>query len=122
MNQAATFVHREVYQKTGLLDTGNRYTMDYEWLVRAMRHYRCVPIPHVLTYYRRRKGSITDLHVKKQFEDFLVLRRRYHQPRLSRGEFRVLFYIYTDWMRKIPWLRRLVRRIKGFFGKAPLHP
>lgn len=122
INQAATFVHREVYQKAGLLDTGNRYTMDYEWLVRAMHHYQCVPIPHVLTYYRRRKGSITDVHVRKQFDDFLAVRRRYHQPRLSRAEFRILFYIYTDWLRKIPWLRRLVRRIKGVFGKAPLHP
>jgi hypothetical protein len=122
MNQAATFVHREVYQKVGLLDTGNRYTMDYEWLVRAMHKHRCVPIPHVLAFYRRRRGSIMDAHVKKQYEDFLTIRRRYHQPRLSRGEFRIRFYLYTDWLRQIPEMRRLVRRIKGICGRAPLHP
>jgi glycosyltransferase involved in cell wall biosynthesis len=122
INQAATFVHREAYQKAGMLDTGNRYTMDYEWLVRAMHHYQCVPIPHVLTFHPRRKGSITDLHVKNQFEDFLAMRRRYRQPRLCRGEFRILFYLYTDWLRQIPLARKLVRRVKGVFGKAPLHP
>ena len=122
INQSATFVHREVYQKVGLLDIRNRYTMDYEWVVRAMHHYQCVPIPRVLTYYHRRKGSITDLHVKKQFEDFRALRRRYHQPRLCKAEFRILFYLYSDWLRQIPAARRMVRSVKGLFGKAPLHP
>jgi glycosyltransferase involved in cell wall biosynthesis len=122
MNQASLFVHREVYEKVGLLDAENRYTMDYEWLVRAMHHYQCVPIPHVLTYYRRRKGSITDVHLKRQFDDFLAIRRRYHQPRLCRAEFRILFYIYTDRLRKVSWLRRGVRHVKGLFGMKPLHP
>ncbi|MGA2174043.1 MAG: glycosyltransferase family 2 protein [Verrucomicrobiota bacterium] len=122
MNQASTFVHREVYQKIGLLDVSVRDAMDYEWLVRAMHHYRCVPIPHVLAFYRRRPGSIMDANTVTFFKRFLVLRRRYHQPRLSRGEFRILFYIYTDPLRRIPWLRRFMRRIKGLFGKAPLHP
>ncbi len=96
MNQAATFVHREVYQKAGLLDVGNRYTMDYEWLVRAMHHYKCVPMHHVMTYYRRRKGSITQVNLKKQYEDFLAIRRRYGKSYFSLGELRIRFYLYTD--------------------------
>lgn len=122
MNQASTFVHREVYAKVGLLDISIRDAMDYEWLVRAMHHYQCVPIPQVLTLYRRRQGSIMDAQKVKFFKRFLAIRRQYHQPRLSRAEFRILFYIYTDRFRQIPRLRRMVRRIKGFFGKAPLHP
>jgi glycosyltransferase involved in cell wall biosynthesis len=122
MNQASTFVHREVYQKVGLLDVSVRYAMDYEWLVRAMHHFRCVPIPQVLTFYRRRPGSIMDAHMAKHFETFLAVRRKYNCPRWSRAEFRIRFYIYTDWLRKIPWSRRFVRRIRGLFGKAPLHP
>jgi GT2 family glycosyltransferase len=122
MNQASTFVHREVYQKVGLLDITIRYAMDYEWLVRAMHHYRCVPIPQVLTFYRRREGSIMDAHMAKHFETFLAVRRKYNKPRLSRADFMFQFYIYTDCLRKIPRLRRFVRQIKGFFGKAPPHP
>jgi glycosyltransferase involved in cell wall biosynthesis len=122
MNQAATFVHREVYQKVGMLNVSIRDAMDYEWLVRAMHHYRCVPIPHVLAFYRRRSGSIMDANAVRFFKTFLALRRKYNKPRLSRAEFRIRFYIYTDWLRRIPWLRGIVRRIKGLFGKAPLHP
>jgi glycosyltransferase involved in cell wall biosynthesis len=122
MNQASTFVHRKVYQKVGLLDVSIRDAMDYEWLVRAMHHYRCVPIPHVLAFYRRRPGSIMDANTVRFFKTFLALRRKYNRPRLSRAELRIRFYIHTDWLRKIPWLRRFVRRIKGIFGKAPLHP
>jgi glycosyltransferase involved in cell wall biosynthesis len=122
MNQAATFVHREVYQKVGLLDVSVRDAMDYEWLVRAMHHYRCVPIRRVLAFYRRRSGSIIDANAVNFFKTFLALRRKYNKPRLSGAEFRIRFYIYTDWLRRIPWSRRFVRRIRGLFGKAPLHP
>ena len=122
INQASTFVHREVFQKVGLLDLSDRYTMDYEWTVRAMHHYQCVAIPTVLTCYRRRKGSITDAHLVKQFERFLTIRRFYGQPRFSRAELRIRFFIYTNWLRKITWLRRGVRTVKSAFGKAPLHP
>jgi glycosyltransferase involved in cell wall biosynthesis len=122
INQSATFIHREAYAKVGLLDVSDRYTMDYEWLVRAMHHYECAPIPHVLTFYRRRRGSITDANLVRQFENFLAIRRRYGQPRLCRAEFRIRFYLYTDWLRRVRWFRRSVRRIERLLGKEPLHP
>jgi len=122
MNQASTFVHREVYEKVGLLDVSIRYAMDYEWLVRAMHHYKCVPIPQVLTFYLRRRGSIMDANMVKHFETFLAVRRKYNRPRWSRAEFRILFYIYSEPLRRIRWLRRFVRQVKGLFGRRPLHP
>jgi glycosyltransferase involved in cell wall biosynthesis len=122
MNQPSTFVHREVYERIGLLEVSNRYAMDYEWLVRAMHHYKCVPIPHVLSYSRRRPGSITDIHMAEQFKEFLRQRRKYGKPHLSWAEFRLRFYLYSDSLRKIRWLRRGIRHIKALFGKEPLHP
>ena len=122
MNQPATFVHREVYEKVGLLEVSNRYAMDYEWLVRAMHVYKCVPIPHVLACYQRRRGSITDAYLVKQFEEFLRIRRKYGQSRLTVAEFRIRFFLYTDWLRRIPWARQVARRVKKAFGHEPLHP
>jgi glycosyltransferase involved in cell wall biosynthesis len=122
MNQPSTFVHRDVYEKIGFLDVSNRYAMDYEWLVRAMHHYKCVPIPHVLSYSRRRAGSITDVYMAEQFREFLRQRRKYGKPILSLAEFRLRFFLYTDWLRKKRWLRGRVRQIKALFGKEPLHP
>lgn len=122
MNQASTFVHREVYAKAGLLDVSIRYAMDYEWLVRAMHHYKCVPIPHVLTYYRRRKGSIMDAHTLKHYYMFLAVRRQYRLSYFAPGELRIRFYIYTDPLRRIQWIRRFVRSAKRLFGQEPAHP
>jgi glycosyltransferase involved in cell wall biosynthesis len=122
INQASTFIHREVFEKVGLLDVDDHYTMDYEFFVRAMHHYKCVPINHVLAYYQRRKGSITHAHLRKQFENFLKIRRLYNQPYLSQAEFRIRFYIYTDWLRQMKSVRKAVRFVKRMAGKEPLHP
>jgi glycosyltransferase involved in cell wall biosynthesis len=122
INQPSTFVHREVYEKVGLIDVSIRCAMDYEWVVRAMHHYQCVPIPHVLSYSRRRKGSITDAHMPEHYREFLRQRRKYGRPFWSRAEFSLRFFIYTDWLRRIRWLRRWVRKVKAIFGEEPLHP
>ena len=122
INQASTFVHRSVYEKTGLLDVNDRFTMDYEWTVRAMHHFRCQPIPHVLSFYRRRKGSIIDAGMVHQIKGFLRLRHQYKKPRLSRADLRIYFYLWTDCLRQIRWVRKAVRWIKTLFGQQPLHP
>jgi len=122
INQPSTFVHREVYQKVALIDVSNRYAMDYEWVLRAVQHYKCVHIPHVLSYFRRRKGSITDAHMPEQFREFIRQRRKYGKSRFSRVELGFWFYIYTDWLRQIPFVRRGVRRVKRVFGKEPVRP
>jgi glycosyltransferase involved in cell wall biosynthesis len=122
INQASTFVHREVYQKVGLLDVSIRYAMDYEWMVRAMHHYRCVRIPHVLTIYRRRQGSLMDAHMAKHFETFMAVRRKYNRPVWSQAEFRIRFYLYTEPLRRVRWLRQIVRKAKKLCGVSPMHP
>lgn len=122
LNQASTIVHREVYARAGLLDVSIHYAMDYEWLVRAMHLYKCVYIPAVLTSYRRRKGSIMDANMAKHFETFLATRRAYRQPRFSAAEWRLRFFIYTDWMRQNLFMRKTVRKIKGLFGHQLKHP
>ena len=120
--QASTFVHRSVYEKVGLLDVNCRYAMDYEWIVRAAHQYRCQPLPIVLTHYHRRKGSIMDANMAAHYRTFLNVRRRYRRSYFAPGEWRIRFYLMTEPLRRILWLRRKVRRIKALFGREPLHP
>lgn len=122
INQPSTIVHREVYDKVGLLNVEDRYAMDYEWVVRAMHHYRCQPLAETLAFAHRRRGSITDANMVRQFQRFLEIRRQYHQPVLSRAEFRIRFYIYTEGLRRIGLARRAVRFVKRQLGREPLHP
>ncbi len=114
--QASTFVHRRVYEKVGLLDPSFRYAMDYEWLVRASREFPTTPLPDVLTHYHCRVGSIMDANLARFHQDFLRIRRRYGLPAWSLDEFRFRFYIWTESLRRIGWLRRAVRRVKTAFG------
>jgi glycosyltransferase involved in cell wall biosynthesis len=120
--QASTFVHREVYEAVGGLDVNCRYAMDYEWTVRAARQFRCQPLPIVLTHYHRRPGSIMDENMAGFFREFLQVRRRYHLSYLSVGEFRIRFYLATEPLRRVSWIRRGARRVKRVFGCEPAHP
>jgi hypothetical protein len=96
--------------------------MDYEWTVRAMHCFRCQPVPIVFTNYFRRRGSITDAGMVNAYHDFLRVRRKYHKSRFESAEWRLRFYIWTEPLRRILWLRRGVRAVKGMFGDKPLHP
>ena len=122
ISQAATFVHRSVYERVGLLEVGCRDAMDYEWTVRAAHQFRCQPLAAVLAHYHRRPGSIMDAHLAAFYRTFLRLRRQYHQSYFSAGELRIRWYLWTEPLRRVRWLRRCVRGVKGCFGRAPLHP
>ncbi len=123
--QASTIVHREVYEKVGLLDEENHmfYTMDYEWILRAAKHYETIVIPDVLSIYRRRKDSITDTleGTYKQHKDFLSIRRKYKCSRFSLQEIKLNFYLISHPLRRINWLRSIIRKIKIYFGISVYH-
>lgn len=122
INQAATWVHRSVYERVGVLDVSIRYAMDYEWTVRAMREFRCQPIPDVLAIYHRRPGSLMDAHMPAHYETFLRVRRKLGMSFFDRGEFAIRFYLLTEPLRRQRWLRARVRQVKGWFGYAAAHP
>lgn len=122
INQPSIFVHRSVYQDVGLLDTNNKYAMDYEWMVRATRRFECLYIPETLAVYRRRKGSIMDAHAADQFRVFRSVRRAHHRSRFEYLEFLTLYYLWTEPLRRMRWLRGAVRRVKRLFGWEPAHP
>lgn len=122
INQASTFVHREVYETVGLLDGTYRYAMDYEWVVRAMHQYTCQPIDIVLSHYHRRPGSIMDVGIAQQHREFLRVRRHYGLKRASRADLVFRWYLLIEPLRRITWLRRLVRNVKRLLGREPRHP
>jgi len=116
INQASTIVHRKVYAQVGLLDESYRHAMDYEWTVRAMHHFRCQPLPVIVSHYHRRVGSIMDKGMGDQFRAILRVRRKYGRSRFEPAELMFRWYIATEPLRRVGWLRRAVRRIKSAAG------
>lgn len=123
INQQSTFMHREVFEKVGGMDVKNRHTMDWEWMVRAVREFPCHTFPHLLACYQRRRGSIIDGEgLLAQYRDFIRIRREHGAPVWSLAELRLRSYIWTHPFRRVAWLRRGVRTIKSWVGRKPLHP
>jgi len=122
VNQASTVVHRSVYDRVGLMDEQYRYAMDYEWTVRASRDFQCQTLDFVIAHYHRRPGSIMDKGIAAQHREFLRVRRRYGCSRWNRHELRLHWYLWTEPLRRMGWLRRAVRRVKTLAGREPLHP
>ncbi len=120
--QASTFVHRSVYDKVGLFNKSLRFSMDYEWMVRASRRFQCYHLPAVLTYYHRRHGSITDQGQFNQFVEILKIRRKLGGALFCSVQFILIYYIVTQPLRRIPWLRKAIRQIKTFLGHPPQNP
>lgn len=122
INQASTFLRRRLVERIGGLDVTIRDAMDYEWLVRATRAASCVYIPEVLSVYHRRRGSIMDSHTVEFFRRFRTVRRLHGRKWTERLEWLSLYYIWTDPLRRIRWVRRTVQWVKRVFGCGPLHP
>lgn len=122
VNQASTVVHRRVYERVGLMDEAYRYAMDYEWTVRASREFRCQPLDFVIAHYHRRPGSIMDKGIAGQHREFLRVRRRYGCSVWDRNELRLRWFLWSEPLRRVRWLRRVVRRAKALAGREPLHP
>jgi len=122
INQASTFLRRRVVEQIGPLDVTIRDAMDYEWLVRATQVSTCVYIPQVLSIYHRREGSIMDSHMADFFRTFRRIRRAHHRNRTEYLEWLSLYYIWTEPLRRVRWLRRAVRRVRRWIGGEALHP
>lgn len=120
--QASTFVHREVYDRVGLLDENYHHAMDYEWVVRAVGMYPCRHIPLVLTHYFWRKGSIMQSKMMGFHQDFLKVRRAMKCSHWQVAELYNRLYLAMEPLRRIRWLRRLVRKIKAYIGVEVVHP
>jgi len=122
INQASTFMSRRLVEQIGGLDVTIRDAMDYEWFVRATRIAKCVYIPQVLSIYHRRQGSIMDRNMVDFFRTFRAIRRAHHRKLAEPLEWQSISYIWTEPLRRIRWLRKIVRWVKRLFGREPIHP
>lgn len=122
INQASTFLRRRLVERIGGLDVTIRDAMDYEWLVRATHVAACVYIPKTLSIYHRRQGSIMDRRMVDFFKTFRAVRKSHHRRKTESLEWLALYYIWTDPLRRVGWIRTIVRWMKRLLGREPIHP
>jgi glycosyltransferase involved in cell wall biosynthesis len=95
VNPSAYFYRRQVQEKVGPFDEASHYSMDYDFLLRASRHYDFFKINETLGNYRYIKGTKTfesnsTDHWKKQ----LVFSRKYwkYLTRKQKVSIRLSYY------------------------------
>ncbi|MGI0494894.1 glycosyltransferase family 2 protein [Alkalinema pantanalense CENA528] len=71
ITQPATFLRREVVERTGLLATNYRYVFDWDYWIRVSRRYEFVRVPIVVAGYRITGENLTTTGNRSRFQEML---------------------------------------------------
>jgi glycosyltransferase involved in cell wall biosynthesis len=84
ISQPATFWRRDVVERVGLFDVNEHYSMDYDYSLRVLQHYRLWVMDHTLAAFRVHPGSKSG-QIRRHFATDLEVARRYSQSALIRN-------------------------------------
>lgn len=79
--QPSTFWSRTLWEAAGPLDVSLRYTMDYDFWLRAIRLAPPLVIPRPLSAFRIHKTSKGGSQYEQQFDEEIQVLRRYNKSR-----------------------------------------
>jgi glycosyltransferase involved in cell wall biosynthesis len=74
--QPSTFWRRELQEKIGLFSVDRRYTMDYEYWLKALKHGPVLVVPHLFSAFRVHSLSKGGSAYEKQMAEQLETARR----------------------------------------------
>ena len=81
IHQPTVFVRKEVFERAGLLDESYHYAMDYEWWLRAAKHFPFHYVPSYLATYRFHKDAKSFAPLEKfVYPDQLRASKKYWGP------------------------------------------
>jgi len=113
VQQISTIFRREVFDTTGYINEEFNYAMDHEYFVRVLKKYKHYIINDNLAYFRKyaeTKTSSSELNFTKEI---FKLKRLHKGKIFIYDNFRLLLMFIKEPFKKIHWLRRFVRRIRG---------
>ncbi len=113
VQQQSTFFRKEVFDKVGVFDESYNYCMDHEFWIRAASKFEFYVIDADLAMFRRYPGIKTTSDEFGFIKERVRIKRKHKAKIISYGNVRLLYSIIASPFKKIPVLRRLVRKIKG---------
>jgi len=111
--QPSTFFKREVFEKIGYINVKYHYAMDRDFFIRITSIDKIHYINEDLAYFRWQNDSKTMAGPYNFAKELLKIRRSYGGKFFSRGNMDTLYIIVSEPLRRIKWLRNIVRKIKG---------
>lgn len=114
IHQPSTFFRREVFDKIGYIDEGYNYAMDREFFIRISTIDKIYSLDKELAYFRLQPESKTSKGVYNFAKELFMIRLKYRGRFLGRGNLDSIYIIATEPLRRIKFLRNIIRKLKGF--------
>jgi glycosyltransferase involved in cell wall biosynthesis len=113
VQQVSTFFRRSVFEKLGDFNESLHYGMDHEFFLRAARNFKFYTIDADLGIFRRYAGTKTGSNPLGFIKDRIVMRRLYGGRLFCRANAMILYMFISEPFKKLVWLRKIIRQLKG---------
>lgn len=115
ITQQSTFIKKERLDKVGGLNDYYNYVMDYELLLRLTKGgSRFSYVDRTLANFRIHGQSKTMMSSTKFLYEIIDLKIMYKANILTSSNFRIIYYLLTNPLRKIKSLRNIIRQLKSY--------
>ena len=122
VQQVCTFFRRTVFDTVGNFNESLHYGMDHEFFLRAARHFKFHTINADLGIFRRYADSKSGSNALGFIRDRITIRKLHGGRLLCRANLMILYMFISEPFKRIVWLRRLIRRLKGANPDFIRHP
>lgn len=113
ITQNSTFFKRLVFEKIGYLDESLHYAMDRDLFIRIASIKKMPYLPKTLAEFRMQPNAKTAEGSYKFAFELIKIRKKYGGDFFSPGNINDLYLISTQPLRRIVWLRKFIRKLKG---------
>lgn len=111
--QNSTIFRKVVLDEVGLLDEKYHYTMDHELFVRIALKFKSYAIDKDIAFFRMWEESKTATSQIKFYKELVRLKLDYHAKIFSVGNVWLCWQFVKEPFKRIHFLRKLIRTIKG---------
>jgi len=113
VQQQSTFFRKQVFDKIGVFDESYHYCMDHEFWIRAASKFEFYLIDADLAMFRKYPETKTTSNEFGFIKELIRIKLKHKAKIISYGNMRLLYSIFANPFKKIPALRRLIRKLKG---------
>ncbi|MFC1785295.1 glycosyltransferase family 2 protein [Candidatus Neomarinimicrobiota bacterium] len=113
VQQPSTFFRREVFDTIGMLDESYHYAMDHEFWIRALKKYEHFVITEDLALFRKYSENKTSSSEIKFINEIFKSKLKHNGKIFVLDNLRLIFMYVKEPFKRIPKLRKFVRKIKG---------
>lgn len=113
VQQMSTFFRKEVFDKVGFFDQLYNYTMDHEFWIRVSKEFQFYTIDKDLAKFRKYKLSKTGSKEIRFINETIRYKIKHHANLFSFHNLRIILMYFKEPFKRILFLRRFVRKLKG---------